>query len=320
MAALTSIDEARLRGLIGHYGVGELHRFWPASEGIENSNYFVEVQRDGLIRSYVLTILEKAPHGGDLLVPLLDRLARAGLPVAPVRRNLEGQAYVEVAGKPAILSPRLPGRHLINPSLHHCESVGRLLGRLHLAARPLLPQAPAHPRDSSWLGWQGRVARGRLGFGDTAILDFAVRASRSLLSRRDVRRLPRGIIHGDLFRDNVLFTGQALSGVVDFHHAAAGYWLFDIAVAINDWCTEASGRLDPDRTWQLLRAYNSVRALSAQELWFLPAFGCYAAACFWLSRLNGPTEGRRKDPEEFQRITQQHLAHAFYGDQRLLQA
>jgi homoserine kinase type II len=127
-----------------------------------------------------------------------------------------------------------------------------------------------------------------------------------------------------VFRDNVLFSERGLTGVLDFHHAAAGYWIYDLAVVANDWCNDNSGVLDPDRTLALLRAYHSVRPLTAMEVWFFPMFALYAATAFWLSRLTvairrtSDARLRTNNPEEFQRIVEQHAAHCYYLDARLL--
>ncbi len=319
MVVHTQVTETDLNAFLSRYSLGQLQRYWPASEGIENTNYFLRLASGQQSHEFVLTLLEQPTHAGQLLVPLLDSCHAAGLPVPWVIRDSQGQAWGKLLGKPAILCPRLPGRHLLNPALRHCAAVGRFLARLHLKARPLRMQAPLHPRNQDWLLAQARQAQG-LGYGDRSLLLLAVKATRSLLNRADVSRLPQGIIHGDLFRDNVLFSAQSLTGVLDFHHAARGFWLFDLTVAINDWCTDNSGQLDPERTYALLTAYHGVRPLTQLELWFFPSFCLYAALCFWLSRLNVPAGGRRKNPAVFRDILAQHLAHPYYPDGRMLRA
>ena len=144
------------------------------------------------------------------------------------------------------------------------------------------------------------------------------------LARQDVQSLPKGPIHGDLFRDNVLFSAQGLTGVLDFHHAATGYLVYDLAVAANDWCTDTQGAIDPERAMALLRSYHAIRPLQRQELWHFPLFCLYAALAFWLSRSTGALKSRgrslarSKNPHEFQRIVAHHTAHFFYIDERQL--
>lgn len=322
MAAITPLNESELESLLSRYALGGLQRFWPASEGIENSNYFIRLADEEGCRELVLTLLEKPANAGDLLVPLLDHCDAAGLPIAPVVRNRLGAPRDEIAGKPTILSPRLAGSHVANPTVRQCEAVGRFLGRFHEVSAPLAASAPPYPRDAVWISRSAERVRGRLSFADSTLLDAACTTVLSLLDRSDARDLPRGIIHGDLFRDNVLFTGPNLSGVLDFHHAAAGTWVYDLAVAANDWCSFGDGTLDPDRALPLLRAYHGTRALRLQELWFFPVFALYGALAFWLSRLiavhAAEDGGRTKDPEEFRRIVDGHMSRFFYVDPRLL--
>ncbi len=327
MAAITPLTENDLEALLSRYSLRGLRSFWPASNGIENSNYFIrlagELAGEDGARELVLTLLEHPGHAGDLLVPLLDLCDAAGLPVARVIRNTAGNANDEINGKPTILSPRLAGQHVINPTLQQCESVGQFLARFHIVAADPMPAAAAeYPRDADWLAQTASTVHAELRFADNRLLDAALTTVTSLLNRSDAASLPRGIIHGDLFRDNVLFTEHGLSGVLDFHHAATGSWVYDVAVAANDWCSVDDGALDGERVMSLLRSYHSVRPLKLPELWFFPVFALYAALAFWLSRLDGQRtageHGRTKNPDEFRRIVQAHMNKFFYLDPRLL--
>jgi len=319
MTAITPLPERELRALLERYALGDLETYWPAGGGVENSNYFVRVGGSGGSQDIVLTMLEQPPAAGDLLVPLLDLCDEAGLPIAPIIRNRAGSAREEIQGRSTLLAPRLVGRHVLNPTARHCETVGRFLARFHIVTRVLAEAAPPHPRDTAWLVSRLQVAWRTLPFAHAALLKDAVTAVSSLLGRADVKRLPRGIVHGDLFRDNALFTERGLTGVLDFHHASAGHLLYDLAVAANDWCSDSSGLLDRGRTMAMLRAYHSLRPLCEAELWFFPIFALYAAVAFWLSRLMAavaPARARIKDPDEFRRIVQQHRAHFLYVDRR----
>jgi homoserine kinase type II len=321
MAALTDIKERDLCRLLTHYDLGALKRYWAASDGIENTNYFVEVSTDAGPRQFVLTIFEREAYAGDLMVDLLDCLSEAGLPVAPVIRNRFGAPRDTLAGKPAMIAPRLPGTHVVHPTVHHCEAVGRLLARLQRAARPLSARAPRHPRDAQWLAQTAALVEPRLPYAERTVLDQSVRATQDLLARDDTRTLPQGIIHGDLFRDNVLFQQSTLCGVVDFHQAAAGYYVYDVAVALNDWCTDAHGVIDIERAHAMLRGCHHVRPFSTAELWLLPGFLLYGALAFWLSRLAARSLGtgtRSKRPDEFRDIVAAHLARSLHVDRQLL--
>jgi homoserine kinase type II len=325
MAAITPLRESDLAVLLAKYGLERLESFWPASHGIENSNYFVRLASNLGPHEVVVTMLEQPASSGPLLVPLLDACDAAGLPVAPIIRNRHGATTDQINGKPTMVAPRLSGRHVLNPTVRQCESVGRFLARFHLVTAPLAQTAPAYPRNEKWLAQQVDSIRERVPFVDFRLARDATTAIGSLLRRHDVRQLPHGVIHGDIFRDNVLFSERGLTGVLDFHHAAAGQWIYDLAVAANDWCSDNSGLLDPDRTLALLRAYHTIRPLDVVEVWHFPAFALYAATAFWLSRLAVALrrdEGnvvRLKNPKEFQRIVEQHMAHFFYLDARLLE-
>ncbi len=322
MAAATPLPERELVALLGRYDLGVLETYWPAAHGIENSNYFVRVVDPRGSQEIVLTLLEQPPAASELLISLLDTCDAAGLPIAPIIRNRTGHANDQLLGKPTLLAPRLLGRHVLNPTERHCRSVGRFLARFHRIARHLADRAAPHPRDADWLTRRAAEVRPHLPYATADLLDGAIEAVTSLLARRDVAALPYGVLHGDLFRDNVLFTERGLTGVLDFHHASAGHLLYDVAVAINDWCTDSSGRADRERLKALLGAYHDIRPLTAQELWFVGPFALYAACAFWLSRLTAAERHaadqnvRFKNPEDFRRIVQQHFGHTPYFDVR----
>lgn len=322
---MTPLRESDLAVLLAKYGFERLESYWPASHGIENSNYFVRLASNLGPHEVVVTMLEQPASAGPLLVPLLDACDAAGLPVAPIIRNRHGAATDQINGKPTMVAPRLSGRHVLNPTVRQCESVGRFLARFHAVTVSLSEGAPQYPRDEAWLAQQVESIKSQVPYSDFRLARDAATAIGSMLRRQDVKDLPRGVVHGDLFRDNVLFSERGLTGVLDFHHAAAGHWIYDLAVAANDWCSDNTGLLDPDRTLALLRAYHAIRPLVATEVWFFPAFALYAATAFWLSRLTVALrreEGvvvRLKNPREFQRIVEQHMARFFYLDARLLE-
>jgi len=325
MAVITALQQSDLDALLSRYDLGTLSRYWPASNGIENTNYFIRLNTPRGERDYVATILEQTVCSGRLLVPLLDLCDKTGLPVAPTLRNVHGKPTDEICGKPVLISPRLPGRHVFNPTSGQCAAIGRFLARFHIAGSALNESAEDHPRNAQWLREMSALADHYIPFSDHQLMEDAICSIASMLERHDVKNLPRGIIHGDLFRDNALFTERGLSGVLDFHHAARGYWIYDIAVAANDWCNDTGGVMDPDRTMALIRAYHAIRPLSREEVWFFPVFTLYAAMAFWLSRLTVALRARDasnipfNNPEEFQHIVAQHVSHFFYLDYRLLE-
>jgi homoserine kinase type II len=322
--AVTQLDDLHLEETLANYSLGRLLRHWPAANGIENSNYFIETMSPRGQRDFVLTIMEQQPNAGSAYVSMMQTLDKSGLPVAAPVPDLEGQYITQTLAKPTMLQPRLMGQHVYNPTEKQVCALARYIARMHLAMQNTTIELPEYPRNVQWLTAQTAKYKNYLPFNDQSLLSNTLREVTSLLQRGDVNALPQGMIHGDLFRDNVLFNEYGLSGVLDFHHAARGYWIYDLAVAANDWCTDSTGMLDPDRTTAMLRAYHSIRPLHKEELWFFSCFALYAALAFWLSRLSvtlqhsNNTALRFKNPDEFKRIVAYHTRHSFYLDPRSL--
>ena len=317
MNAVTRLNRADLEAVLGRYDVGELVDFWPAAHGIENSNYFVRTASEGMPHEWVLTILEQAPNAGDVFAPLLDLCFDARLPVAPVRRTAAGNLQESLHGKPLLLTPRLPGSHPQDASTAQVATLGAVIAKLHLATRNPSFATPNHPRDESWLGRTAKAVCGQLPAEAARLLDRSLRRVAGLLRRTDLASLPAGIIHGDLFRDNVLFNGDRLTGLLDFHHASKGWLIYDLAVAVNDWCSDLEGRLNEGQANALLAAYHEHRPLTQAETERFPDFLTYAALAFWLSRLSAVAKAqageavRIKNPDEFQRIINDRLSREF---------
>lgn len=322
MNAITQLDLLHLEETVSRYDIGELIRYWPASAGAQSNSYFLRTLRDGREREFILTIIEQSSTTSGSYVTLLDTCVSAGLPVASVIRNVQGNPYDTLDGNAVLLIPRLPGKHVYNPTVKQVQALARFIGRFHIASANL--GMPPYPKGPEWLHDRFALIRAEIGFSRSDLLAETLVTVSSMLMRGDVRELPTGLIHADLFRDNVLFNERGLTGVLGFHNAADGYLIYDLAVAANDWCNDANGILDPERTLALLRAYQRIRPLTRPELWFFSGFTLYAALVFWLSRLSFAAHPdvaadlRFNSPEELQRIVEQHSAHFFYLDERLL--
>ena len=329
MAAITELTRSDLERLLHDYDVGPLVGFKSASEGIENTNYFVRTagKAEALDNAteFVLTLIESEDpleRDRELMIRVLDTCFEQGLPVAPVVRTRNGATATNMFSKPVYLSPRLQGIHTAVPVLDQCEAVGRFLARMHLVVESLECQEYPYVRDSGWLQQSQELVYRHLGFTERTILNDAVRQVVSMLARNDVTELPQGVIHGDLFRDNVLFNRYGLNGVVDFHHASRGYWIYDVAVAMNDWCRNGES-LDNERSLAFMREYNAIRPFAPGELWFLPIFLLYGAVAFWMSRLlvavrdDLPPSHPVKDPSEFAEVVACHLRTPFRVDPHL---
>ena len=300
MSVYTPVGEAELSRWLGHYSLGRLESFEPIQAGIENTNYFVTTTQG----RYVLTLFERLPaHELPFYLGLMSHLARHGIPAPAPIADLSDRMLSELAGKPAALVTRLPGRSREDPGEAECGALGALLARMHLAGRSY-PAYLENPRGAKW--WR---------FAAEAVAPFLDAPGRSLLeselefqSRQRFPELPRGPVHADLFRDNALFEGGRISGVIDFYFAGVDCLLYDVAVCANDWCLGEGGELDPPRLRALLGAYAGARGFTPAEQAAWPAMLRAAALRFWLSRLYDlhlPRPGmlvHAHDPEHFRRI------------------
>jgi homoserine kinase type II len=298
MSVFTPLTGAELETFIAPYALGRLKHFEGISGGAENSNFHLSLEAG----EFVLTLVERAADLDlQFCLALLQRLHQAGLPVPFAVATQNGETLRELAGKPALLQPFLPGSHVQQPGPQHCSEVGRWLAHMHLATGE---QPLEHPsdRDLQWMLREGAVLAVQLPPRDLLLL----RGSLSEIERlqEHIGQLPRANLHADLFRDNVLFEGSHLCGVIDFYNACSGPMLYDLAIAVNDWCSMADGRLDHHRANALLGAYAALRPFRRSEMELWPAMLRIACLRFWLSRLLAAGQGPRpgvllKNPQEF---------------------
>ncbi|MBM7062550.1 homoserine kinase [Pseudomonas sp. UL073] len=304
MSVFTPLERHELEAFLAPYGLGRLKDFQGIAAGSENSNFFISLEQG----EYVLTLIERGP-AQDLpfFIELLDVLHGARLAVPYALRTERDEALRELAGKPALLQPRLPGKHVTYANAHHCGEVGRWLACLHLATRGRILERKSD-RGLDWMLAEGPSQALRLGDAEVSLLRDALN---EIAARRDaVLALPRANLHADLFRDNVLFDGNHLSGVIDFYNACAGPMLYDLAIAVNDWCVEADGSLDGARTRALLAAYSTLRHFTPAEAELWPTLLRAACVRFWLSRLIAAEafagqDVLIKDPAEYRRLLEQ---------------
>jgi homoserine kinase type II len=238
----------------------------------------------------------------------MQHLAGHGIPVPNPVRDRDGQFLHRLKNKPAAVVGRLHGRSALDPSIAHCCAVGAMLARMHLAGQDYDRHQP-NPRGLSWWQQTAPLVRPQLDKDQQALLADEMDFQALIAESEDCAALPRGPIHGDLFRDNVLFEGDRLSGILDFYFAGCGTWLYDLSICLNDWCVDPhSGRHDAARQAALLAAYQSVRRLLLPERRLLPAMQRAAALRFWLSRLRDRHFSRpaavlkAHDPGQFERV------------------
>ena len=303
MSVFTPVSESQLATWLKTFSVGTPVALKPIAAGIENTNYFVTTTHG----RYVLTLFERLPVAQlPFYLGLMAHLARHGIPCPAPIADLSDRYLSELNGKPAALVTRLPGASIDRADAGHCAALGALLARMHLAGRSYSGYLE-NPRGMKW--WRSAAAEVRplLDRPRQELLDEELRFQAS----HRFPELPRGPVHADLFRDNVLFEEGRVSGVIDFYFAGVDCLLYDVAVCANDWCLadpKLDARLDPTRTSALLDAYRMLRPLDAAERAAWPALLRAAALRFWLSRLfdyHQPRPGqlvRVHDPEHFRRV------------------
>ncbi|HSX71838.1 MAG TPA: homoserine kinase [Pseudomonas sp.] len=300
MSVFTPLERHELEVFLEPYGLGRLKDFQGIAAGSENSNFFISLEGG----EFVLTLVERGPRGDmPFFVELLERLHQAGLPVPYAVPTRSGEALRELAGKPALLQPRLAGKHLAQPNAHHCQEVGTWLARLHLATRDDILERRSD-RGLDWMLEEGTVLALELHDEQLPLLRDSLQEVEALKSR--ILALPRANLHADLFRDNALFDGNQLAGVIDFYNACSGPMLYDLAITLNDWCSQPDDDFDLPRARALLGAYAALRPFTRAEAELWPAMLRIACLRFWLSRLIAARrfQGRDvlvKDPAEFQR-------------------
>lgn len=297
MSVYTTVGRAELAAWLEPLALGELSDFVGIAAGMQNSNYFVTA---GGVRR-VLTIFEHlTPAQLDFYLALMAYLAGKGIPCPEPVALGDGRLWRPLAGKPAALLSCLPGANHEMPRGEDCRVLGATLARLHLAAADF-PEPLPNPCGAAW--------RERLGSELAPLLSAAERAllldELAFQRAQDCSGLPSGVIHGDLFRDNVLWSNAQLSGVLDFYFAGADCLLFDLAVVANDWCADA------ENLSSLVAGYHEVRPIADAEVRAWPALRRAAALRFWLLRLevrHRPRPGEMvtiKDPAHFQQLLQQ---------------
>ena len=300
MAVFTRVIRDELLAWLSDYSVGTLIDFRGIESGIENTNYFVTTSEG----EFVLTLFEVLkPQELPFYLNFMAHLANHGIPCPRPIANLQNQYLGELKSKPASLVSRLEGTSVLKPTPMHCAKVGKLLANMHLAGKSY-PLYLDNPRGPAWRKQAAAKVWEFLSGEESELLQNELNFQDSI----DISALPRGVVHADLFRDNILFRGADIGGVIDFYFAGVDAWLFDLAVTANDWCVAASGDLDSERLAAMLEAYSKLRSITDAEKKLWPAMLRSAALRFWLSRLFDfylPRSGemiKPHDPGHFQRI------------------
>ena len=315
MAVFTEVSQAEAAALLRALRLGELQSLRGIQGGIENTNYFVTAQDLVGQREYVLTLFERlTAEQLPFYLHLMKHLAQRGIPVPDPAADASGELLHQVCGKPAALVNKLPGQSELAPTARHCAEVGAMLARMHVAGRDYNRSQP-NLRGLPWWNETVPVVLPFLEPGQAALLRAELAYQNHVAASSAYAALPRGPIHADLFRDNVMFDGERLTGFFDFYFAGVDTWLFDIAVCLNDWAIDLStGTHEPGRAAAFLQAYASMRPLAAAERQLLPAMARAGALRFWISRLWDfylPREAsmlKPHDPSHFERVLRERVA------------
>ncbi len=304
MAVYTNPTADELAGFLKPYALGEVVHFAGIRDGIENSNFYLTTAQSGATVEHVLTLFETMPAAAlDWYLALMAFLSAQGVPCPAPRLNRNGGALGELRGKPAAVFQRLAGKSLSQPNPEACTAVGTLLARMHVAGT----RFEQHQPDPRGARWREETAQSLLPTLDEPVATLLVEEL-ALQNTAPLGALPQGVIHADLFRDNVLFDGTRLCGAIDFYYACHGALLYDLAITVIDWCLMDRPGLDVPAARALVMAYEQVRPLTKAEHLAWPGAWRAAGLRFWLSRLKDAQQPRagvltwQKDPEAFRQV------------------
>jgi homoserine kinase type II len=308
MAVYTEISDEELDRFIAGYDIGTVLSFKGIAEGVENSNFLIVTEAG----PHILTLYEKRVDPNDLpfFIGLMDHLAARGLTCPQPVRNRSGKALGHLGGRPAAIVTFLQGRWIRRPRVEHCAAVGAALAHLHKAGEGFALTRRNALTVDSWRPLFDRSAERA-----DSVLPGLAKGVADELDRLEAAwpaALPKGVIHADLFPDNVFFLGERLSGLIDFYFACNDFFAYDAAVCLNAWCFEADGALNVTKARALLGSYAKVRPFEAAEIDALPLLARGSALRFLLTRLydwlNVPPGAlvAPKDPLEYWRKLRFH--------------
>ncbi len=308
MAVYTDITEIDLKHFLAQYEVGELTSYKGIAEGVENSNFLLHTTKDPLI----LTLYEKRVEKSDLpfFLGLMQHLSERGLSCPLPLPRRDGELLGELSGRPAALISFLEGMWLRKPEAKHCREVGKALAGMHLAGEGFEIKRPNALSLEGWkVLWEKSAERAdEVEMG----LEAEITAELAYLEAHWPKDLPAGVIHADLFQDNVFFLGDELSGLIDFYFACNDLLAYDVSICLNAWCFEKDGSYNVTKGSALLEGYCSVRPLSDEERDAMPVLARGSALRFFLTRLYDwltTPEGAlvvKKDPLEYLRKLRFH--------------
>ncbi|HEY9078438.1 homoserine kinase [Magnetovibrio sp.] len=281
MAVYTDISDDDLTAFVAGYGIGEVLSCKGIAEGVENSNFLLVTEQG----SFILTLYEKRVDANDLpfFLGLTEHLSARGIPCPTPVHALNGEVLRELSGRPAAIVTFLTGMWPKRIQNHHCAELGRAMAEMHVTGADFELSRPNALSVESWRPLL-EACEGR---GDDVLpgITAALNAELDVLESEWPRDLPSGVIHADLFPDNVFFRGEHLSGLIDFYFACNDQFAYDLGICLNAWCFERDGSFNATKARKMLRAYRKVRELSDAEVQALPLLARGAAMRFLLTRL-----------------------------------
>lgn len=308
MAVFTRVTESELIPWLKQYSLGSLHELQGIPAGIENTNYFVTTSNG----RFVLTLFEiLSADELPFYLNLMAHLARHGIPCPSPVADTNNSFLGECQGKPACIVSRLSGKSVLQPNAAQCAAVGAILAQMHNAGRSFTERID-NPRGASWRSNAAQQVQSFLTAEEQRLLQDEI----SFQQHNTLTHLPSGVVHADLFRDNVLMEGDRVGGLIDFYFACHDVLLYDVAITVNDWCMGENSVLNQELVRYFLTAYHAIRPLTNEEAHSWPVALRLAALRFWLSRLYDlhlPRVGeivKPHNPAVFKQILQQHIATA----------
>lgn len=308
MAVYTHVSDEQLTYFLESYDLGAPLSFKGIAEGVENTNFLLVTEKG----RYILTLYEKRVNKDDLpfFLDLIDHLAAGGIICPTPLHDRQGKSLKNCAGRPAAIFTFLDGMSIRRPTAHHCAALGAAMARFHLCG---LEFETSRENSFSIPGMQA-FYEGITGDLDSIEpgLKQLIEAELAFLAANWPKALPEGIIHADLFPDNVFFIGNEISGLIDFYFACTDFLCLDLAITLNAWCFEPDGSFNVTKAGRLLNEYHSVRPIVDQEMAELPIIARAAALRFLLTRSHDwlqPRDGAlvaKKDPAEYLRKLKFH--------------
>ncbi len=318
MAVYTKVSKADLSPIIEEYNIGQIKELKEIEQGIENSNFFLTTDKN----RYVLTIYEKRVREEDLpfYLNLMQHLSQKKFPCPTPIKTKSGAVLSKIHNRPAAIVSFLSGKEAKSIKNEHIEQLGQYIAQMHLATSDFDMHRMNNMSLVSWLDLFGQIGKSadKIKNGLSNEIENELRD----LEKNWPKNLPTGIVHADLFPDNVFFQGTKLAGIIDYYFACNDFLMYDLAICLNAWCFENNNDFNVTKARILLRAYNKVREISDDELDALPILARGAAVRFLLTRLYdwfNPVDGalvKPKDPIEYLQKLRFHKgikSHKEYG-------